>query len=235
LAALAGLLAVGTARAEIKGSGSAGVDVVSAYIFRGATVNDNVNVQPHLEGSAYGLTAGSWVNFNTDSSDVDEVDLYGSYALPLGDKSPIGVSLGYTEYTYPNSTTESTAADGTTTVSALPSDREVNVAFSADTLLSPSLTVYRGVGGSLNNSWYVEGSLSHEVALNDDVSVNAGATVGYLDPDQGNSGFSHVQLTLGTSLLKYFSASINYVIQTDKSVLEVNKDVWGSISASVDF
>ena len=98
---------------------AAGVDVASAYIFRGATVLDEVVVQPYLEGAFYGVTVGTWANFNTDSSQFDEIDYYASYELPLGEAAPVGVTIGYTEYTYPTAVDELGAG--------LEADREASI------------------------------------------------------------------------------------------------------------
>ena len=90
---LTGALLAGPAMAQEEGMTAdvaAGVDVASAYVFRGETFSDDVSVQPTLEGTfgcplGGALTLGTWANLNTDSTQFDEVDLYVSYALPLGD------------------------------------------------------------------------------------------------------------------------------------------------------
>ena len=63
----------GSAMAEAETTGSFGLDVNSAYIFRGATVNDEVNVMPTAEVTFYGITFGTWGNFNTDAEQFDEI------------------------------------------------------------------------------------------------------------------------------------------------------------------
>ncbi|NIP53886.1 MAG: hypothetical protein GWN81_15640, partial [Phycisphaerae bacterium] len=63
--------------------GSAGIEVTSAYIFRGGTVNDEINVNPTIEAGTGNLTFGSWGQFNTDTEEFEEIDFYVSYALPL--------------------------------------------------------------------------------------------------------------------------------------------------------
>ena len=81
--------------------GSYGLDVSSGYLFRGATLSDDVSIFPSLEAEiAPGLSVGAWSYFDTDDSEVEETDLYISYGLSLAEN--IGASIGYTEYTYPS-------------------------------------------------------------------------------------------------------------------------------------
>ena len=65
---------------------SLSVDVASAYVFRGATFNDGVVVQPGLElGGLGGLSVGVWGNLDVDDysgrlagGEFSELDIYGS-------------------------------------------------------------------------------------------------------------------------------------------------------------
>ncbi|NKB23956.1 MAG: hypothetical protein GKR87_06180 [Kiritimatiellae bacterium] len=91
-----------------------GVDFLSAYVFRGATINKNAVAQPYLEISELpndvGLVLGVWGNFDIEDHNngstiqedghFSEVDLYASYVLPLNMDSAT-MSIGYTEYLYP--------------------------------------------------------------------------------------------------------------------------------------
>ncbi len=140
VSAMALSLVISAAYAQDAGSsvaGSAGVEVNSAYIFRGATVNDEVNVSPTIEASSEGLTVGAWGNFDTDMEEFTEIDLYVSYDLALD--LPVDVSVGYTEYTYP---TAGAPEDG-----GAAADRELNAVLSQEGALSPSLFVGVGVDG----------------------------------------------------------------------------------------
>ena len=128
LTGLMAVLLVSTAHA----GATAGATVASAYVFRGATLNDSPVLQPSLETSRAGFTLGAWGNLDLagyddldlESGQFSEIDLYGSYALPLPGKL-LGVSAGYTEYTYPSSDSDA--------------DRELGLSLKVDAFLAPSL------------------------------------------------------------------------------------------------
>ena len=46
--------------AQVASAISATVDIASAYVFRGATFNDGIVVQPGVEGEVAGYTVGVW-------------------------------------------------------------------------------------------------------------------------------------------------------------------------------
>jgi len=171
---------VGTT-AGMAAEASVSLDVASAYVFRGATFNDGLVLQPGVEVAGLPITFGVWGNFDVDDyggavkkSEFSEIDLYGSYSLPI---EAADVSIGYTEYLYP----------GAGSVA----DREISLSAGLDVLLAPSLSVFYGVDGGIEKSLYVEAAVGHEFALTDEVAIELGATVSYMDPDGGKSGFSH--------------------------------------------
>ena len=55
---------------------------------------------------------------------------------------------------------------------------------------------------------------------NASVAIDAGLTSGYLAPEEGEAGFSHLLASLGAGFGS-LSASANYVIETDKKVLDL--------------
>jgi uncharacterized protein (TIGR02001 family) len=199
-------------------SAQVAVGVTSAYIFRGATLNDEVNVQPGFETTALSglVTVGTWANFNTDTSEFDEIDYYFSIPLPLGEESPVSVKVGYTEYTYPG--TEGDA------------DREPFVSFGTSVdVIDLGLLVAYGVDGLVDSSLYLQFDASTELPVAENIAVKLTSALGYSDPDEGESGFSH--LTLGTSVAlgipeteQTVSLGVSYVVETDKDVLEVDED-----------
>lgn len=183
-------------------------DVASAYIFRGVTFNDGVVLQPGMEAAIGAFTVGVWGNLDLDDyngalekNQFSELDLYASYALPV---EFMDISLDYCEYTYPGAEGEA--------------DREIALSYGLALPLSPSLMVAYGVDGGIEKSLYAELGAGHELQLSEMVALDAGATVGYLDPDEGESGFSHFTASLGLSMGP-FSASVTYVGQIDDDVL----------------
>ena len=187
-----------------------GVDISTAYIFRGATLYDKPVAQPYAYATIVeGLTLGVWSNLALDDSntygegsgDVSEVDLSAEYALPTGN-CPLGISVLYTEYLYPNTIT----GEGTVEDPAVPAetDREVglklalNTNCALDNALSPTLAVYYGLDGAIDSGIYGELGLGHEFAdVAEGVSLSLGGTLGYLEPDEGDSGLSAATLSAG--------------------------------------
>lgn len=215
---------------------SAGIDVSSAYIFRGATLNDGLVAQPYLEVSGIpGLTVGVWANYDiedglddtngaptVDGGNFSEIDLYVSYALPI---DALDASVGYTEYTYPYGGGEA--------------DRELGLSLGMDAVVSPSLGIYYGVDGAIESSLYVEAGLSSGFDLGDGLSLSLDAVLGYSDPDEGESGFSHAQGSAGLGFAlsesAELSASVTYVMEMDDEVLTVDEEFVGTVGISYSY
>lgn len=243
MCAVVGLSLAGRTLAQeeaVSAEAAAGVDVASAYIFRGGTISDEVSVQPALEGAFGNLTLGTWANFNTDAEQFDEVDYYFSYALPLGD-FPIGFSIGYTEYTYPAASHEHPGGLAPGEVSpALEADREINIGASYETALNDKLTFSTGLGVNiglegpfLDDGLYVAAEAGLSQSVSDDLSLDFGAVLGSeLGDNYEENGLSHATLTAGASY-KFLAASVSYVVETDDEVLEVDEDVVGVLSLSL--
>lgn len=195
----------GTAMAEDGATVSLSADLASAYVFRGSTFNDGAVLQPGLEIGGLPVTVGVWANFDIDDYDstladnqFSEIDIYAGCDLPLE-----GFSLGYTEYTYPGAEAEA--------------DREITLSYEAPLPLTPSVSVNYGIDGGIDKSLYVEAGVSHEVET-EAVTFSMGAAVGYMDPDEGESGFSHYSVSAGASY-GLASLGLNYVGQIDDDVL----------------
>ena len=218
---VAGIATMGMAQDDGEGVASSGIDVVSAYVFRGATVNDDVNVQPTLEGSFGALGLGTWGNLNTDSSNIDEIDYYASYALALGDDLPFAASIGYTEYTYPTTSAEA--------------DREISLTLSAgDCPFSPTVMVAVGVEGpTLEDGIYIEGNASHDMELNADITLNGTATVGIqLGDNFVDTGLAFVSLGVSTAVGP-IDIGVSFTIETDEDVQAIDEDVVGTASIGI--
>ncbi|MBL7076486.1 MAG: hypothetical protein ISS31_03345 [Kiritimatiellae bacterium] len=205
---------------------SVSLDVASAYVFRGATFNDGLVAQPGLEVSGLPVTVGVWGNF--DSGDYDEtleenefseVDIYASYDIPV---EAVALSVGYTEYLYPGA--EAVA------------DREVSLSAGLDVALAPSVAVYYGVDGGIEDSLYAEAGIEHEFTVGEDLGVELGATVGYMDVDGGEAGFSHYTASVGASY-GCVGASVTYIGEMDDDILgdAYDVDVVGMLSVGHDF
>jgi len=235
LKAAAGVMAFSVVMASAVAYGAdatLSVDVASAYVFRGATFNDGLNLQPGMEVSGPGgLSVGAWGVLDLEDYDgavVDgqfqELDLYASYALPV---EILDLSIGYTEYLYPSAGGDS--------------DREVGVSIGKSVMaVDLAADVYYGLDGGIRKQFYVELSAGTEFELGC-LGVELGAMVAYLNPDEGESGFSHWAATVGASY-GAFGASVTYIGQVDDKVLPdsgsgggYDVDVVGMLSASVAF
>src|SRR5688572_27003405 len=69
---------------------TATASAVSQYMFRGLRLSDG-GFQPAVEMSTGNLTLGAWGNFPIDGDKVPdssdpEIDLYGSYSIPLSEQ-----------------------------------------------------------------------------------------------------------------------------------------------------
>ena len=208
-------------------------DFASAYVFRGATFNDGAVFQPYVDVAGLPIEFGIWGNLDIDDYDdslddgqFSEIDIYASYALPLG-IDPVGVSVGYTEYVYPNADAEA--------------DREIGLSVGLDALLSPELGLYYGIDGGIDESLHAELAVSQTIVENDTVTVELGASVAFEDPDAGEDGFSYYTASLGASY-GILSAGVTYVGQIDDDVLVdvedggvYDTDVYGTIGISYSF
>ena len=85
-------------------------------------------------------------------------------------------------------------------------------------MVALGLSLNYGLDGGIEQSFYGEASVGYETELAEDLSLEVGAAVGYLSPDEGEDGFSHFTASaeLGWSLL---SLGVTYVGQIDDDVL----------------
>jgi hypothetical protein len=73
---------------------SVGADFYSNYIWRGTKFGVGPAFQPTVKFVTGGFTLGAWGSF--DASGYQEADLFTSYTFP------VGLSIGLTDYYYPN-------------------------------------------------------------------------------------------------------------------------------------
>jgi hypothetical protein len=151
--------AEGSAPAEApKLSGSASVDVMSRYVWRGMTLSNKFVVQPSIGITYEGFGANIWGNYDTDLSKSTEVDYTLSYNFSV-DKLSLGV--GYIYYA----------------LVGVPDTQEIYFSVGYDTILKPTLTYYQdiqeGKGG------FLVASIGHSIELSKDVNLNLGASASY--------------------------------------------------------
>ncbi len=195
---------------EEKPTASADAAFLSRYVWRGyALSDDSFVIQPSATLGYKGFGLNLWGNLDTDFDDGDsttsdktewtETDLTLSYDTNFG---PVGLGLGYIYY----------ALDGTD------DSQEFYVSIGLDTLLSPTLTIYREVAHF--PGWYVNFGVSHSIDLSKKMSLDLGGSVGYYsyedddfvevkDPTENYRNFHDGQLsaTLTVPIGGYFTFS----------------------------
>ncbi|MEI6217699.1 MAG: hypothetical protein WCP86_02255, partial [bacterium] len=165
--------------------------LLSAYVWRGQLLNDELVLQPAITVTRGDLSISTWGSLNltdrvtANAVDFSELDVTVSYSHRFGDLSITG---GFIEYVFPNSTLVTTAEDGTATGTAYPSTRELFVSVSApDCVVVPSISLFRDIG-EVNGS-YVLAGLSWTRALADTVSLTVAGSAAYADASYNNIYF----------------------------------------------
>ena len=164
---------------EAKPTGEAAISFMSQYFWRGYELSRNsIVAQPSLTIGYKGFTASLWGNMDTRayysgtqadksySSTWNETDFTLSYTKTLG---LFNVGGGYIYYNLgalnPNGPKRADA-------------QEIFVSVGLNTLLSPTLTVYKEIDHYRN--WYYLLGISHVFELNKAVSLKLSATGSYL-------------------------------------------------------
>lgn len=174
---LAGLtmLAGVAAAEESKPTADLTVSALSQYVWRGfATTKDSVVLQPSMTVGYKDFAFNLWGNLDTDrwggadagTNSWTETDLTLSYNWNMG---PVAMSGGYIYYG----------------LDSVPDTQEVFLSATLDTLLKPTLKVYRDIDHSAG--WYATLGVSHSVPVTKELSLDLGAQVGYLAADNASS------------------------------------------------
>lgn len=239
---IAALAITGTAQAQFElpeATGALTLDLNSAYVFRGATINDDFNLNPDISITIDRLTLGAWSNFNTDTSNVDEVDLYAE--ISLIDDDQYNLAIGYVEYTFPTGIPLVAGGPAAGPAIGLEADREVYVtAGMTDVLadekvsLEPSVMLAYGIEGPfLDESLYAKIDLTPSMAVNADTSVSLGAVFGFeMGDNVENTGLSHITVTAGVEM-GATHIGLSYVIETDDDILVVDEDFFVTLGVSL--
>lgn len=162
--------------AEAKVTGEFAASVLSAYIWRGQELTrHSVVVQPSISVGYKGFSANLWGNLDTRpysaidekfSPNFTETDVTLSYTHAFG---IVSVGLGYIYYGLAGATAD--APD-------LLDSQEVFVSVSLDTILAPTLTVYKEIDHY--HQWYATLGVSHTFALHEKVGLKLAASASYL-------------------------------------------------------
>jgi len=153
---------------EDRPTASADVAFLSQYIWRGYGITkDSLVIQPSVTAGYKGFSLNLWGNLDThDSTSKDtrwnETDMTFSYAHSFG---MLGVEGGFIYY-------------------AIDQDvdwKEFYLSLGLDTLLAPTVTVYREI--SKRQGWYVNLGISHSFELPRDITLDLAGYVSYYGSD----------------------------------------------------
>ncbi len=166
---LAMVLASGSAWAA---DATANLDVMSAYVWRGITINDSPVLQPMLDVSKNGFGANVWANYDLDSYyndspddyEFSEVDLTLYYGFSV---QKLEITVGIIDYLFP--------AGGNDTVEVY-----TNMSYPLIGGLSAAFDFYYDVDQV--NSYYTDLGLTY--ALSE--ALNVGAKLAYTDSLDSN-------------------------------------------------
>lgn len=213
------------------------VQVLSAYVWRGQVLVDEPVLQPGLTGSIGGFSVNAWSSMNLDGTDTDgeftEMDWTVSYSQAIG---LVELGAGVVQYTFPNSTIETEAEDGTVSASAYPGTVEVFASVGVDVLLAPALTVSYDVDEI--EGLYAVAALGHSFELMDKVALDLSASLGFGDADYNAGYFGHDDaalndLVLGAALpiaiTENFSLtpSLGYMLLPDSDLEDAAEAAYG--------
>ena len=170
--------ASGAVPAEDKPTGDFTIAAMSQYLWRGYELSRNsVAIQPSITVAYKGFSANLWGNLDTKpyfpgtadpgyAGTWNETDFTLSYTKSLG---LFNVGGGYIYYGL-----GALNRDGLKRADA----QELFATASLNTILSPTVTVYREIGSYQN--WYFLFGVSHLLELNQRFSLKLEATAGYL-------------------------------------------------------
>ncbi len=180
-------------------SGGADIALMSKYVWRGYSLSDSsIVIQPSISAGYKGFGLNLWGNLDTDyeyevepgilDSDMEfnETDLTLSYDKSFG---MVGLGVGYIYY----------GLEGQ-------DSQELYVSVGLDTLLAPTLTIYRDYDAF--DSWYLLFGISHSFELTDELSLDLGGSVSYYDYDDMDYSELHdglISASMSIPLGKYWS------------------------------
>lgn len=206
------------------------VDFASAYVFRGATVVDDLVVQPGIEVDGFGVPEeygsialgvwGSAAPFEDTYNNLHETDWYVVYALPEL-VTNLDLTIGFTEYQYGGPL----GPDG---------EQEIN--------LAASFTIATNwvIGGSINfmvddevtateDQIYVDLYADYAIEVSENMDASVGALMGLIKQGDGNDaaglddGFNQYELygafSYAVNEIWSLGASLTYIGQLDDNVL----------------
>ena len=150
-----------------KPAASADMAFLSKYVWRGYEFSkDSLILQPSVTVGYKNFSLNLWGNIDTDvdnedTKDFNEIDMTMAYDYSF---DMLSVGIGYIYYGLEGADSE-----------------ELYVSFSLDTLLAPSLTIYRDI--TQFPGWYINAGVSHSFDVSDKVTLDLAGSIGYYSSD----------------------------------------------------
>lgn len=185
-------------RAEDKPEADLTVGTYSKYVWRGYELSrDSLVVQPSMTVSYKGFGLNLWGNLDSDAynpggyetNNWTETDMTISYD---GSYDKIGYGFGYIYY----------EVDGGDDLA------DIYGTLSLDTFLAPTLILYHEVSGT--SVFYATLGISHSISVKENISLDLGAQVAYMDDDANNYKAMHdglLSAALPIKVNEYFTVS----------------------------
>ena len=230
--AFIGLLVTAAAGGAAADEATLGLDISSAYVWRGITMNDNAVLQPYSEFTVEMFSVSTWGNIDLDESDriqhdglFSEVDLTMSCVFSI---NAVDYKVGWIEYLYSDDSSDTREVYGT-----------VNVFLFEN--VSADLEIYYDLDEV--DDIYVRGRLGYIARLSDALDARVGASVAVAGEDMsaGDSGGFHdyslsLDLVHGAESLCEFAVSVVHTGSMDKDVLpEQDVDFYVKGGVSIGF
>jgi hypothetical protein len=249
---------IGAVPAHAQATLGADLDLFSSYVWRGLSLTNKPVAQPALyvtfpAGSAE-VTVGGWANIElgqydgsddisesggVSAFDLAEFDPYAEVTFPVGSATLTG---GITGYIYPN---DFGLTEDANTI-------EIYGKVGLDVPLSPVLSIYYDVDKI--KGAYIEGAISHSLALSEKTALDLGALAGFSAgqgvPDDpfadesanfADNGFTHLDLSAGipfTAGALSISPVVHFQVSGDDATKftgandENDLKAWGGVSLS---
>jgi uncharacterized protein (TIGR02001 family) len=188
---------------EVSVSGN--VELLSGYVYKGATWNDGFVLQPSVTIENWlPISVSFWGNMDIedfggtlDKGEFSEVDLSLGYDTSF---KGVNVAISYNEFWYPNIEEET--------------EREAVVKLSKKIgSITPYIAPSYMLEGSSRETVYIESGLSTTTPFCD-----LKGAVGYYDRPDAPNGFSHYQIGV-TKEFNDFYVGVDYIGQIDDEVL----------------
>lgn len=178
------------------------VTATSKYIWQGLDYsNGKPVIQPELAVTYKDLSATVWFNYNMDTKELNETDIYLQYSKELGN---VSISGGYSHYNYPHRAGWAPSQD-------------IFIDISYKTLLNPSLSVHYDFGAG--DGAYYNAGIGHDIETILG-TLSLASTLYYHDNYYNSSGFPSVEFRISDAYTKgpmTIAPGISYFVAWDNT------------------